>query len=285
MPQTAKNRLFQFLKALLIAAGVYVFYFVMQILVNTVAINGIALWYRASGLNGDDYVTQVEAVFNQYFSVVYIACVALTILLIVIAFRIFQKPFPAAVRLQKLDFEIAVLAFIVGIFLNVAISAANAMIPYPQEWIDANNESVSSFSAGNVWINLFATCIAAPVVEEILYRGLIYNILKRASSAIPAAIVSSVMFGIFHGNPLQALYAGTAALLLVYVYERSGSLIGSILAHAGFNSSYLFTGGLYEGLSGLSLLFVALLILTGITILFTLRSRLLRRRGADDCDT
>ena len=82
-------------------------------------------------------------------------------------------------------------------------------------------------------------CIAAPFVEELLFRGFLFNALLRYMPAWIAVVLSATAFGFSHFQPGNAgaiapLAAGGAVLALVYY--RSGSLIASMLTHAVFNS-------------------------------------------------
>lgn len=60
------------------------------------------------------------------------------------------------------------------------------------------------------------TCLAAPVVEEILFRGLVMRGLERYGKWF-AIVASSVLFGLFHGNPAQSPYAFAVGLVMGYV--------------------------------------------------------------------
>ncbi len=92
------------------------------------------------------------------------------------------------------------------------------------------------------WLATVATAvIAAPIFEEILFRGLLQSTLvntfgPRHRWAILG--LSAIVFGIVHlgAVPLHTLPAlAGLGLVLGYLYEKTGSLWPSILVHAGFN--------------------------------------------------
>lgn len=136
--------------------------------------------------------------------------------------------------------------FVVGMTLNLAFSNLIEMLPLPQTWIDQNAESVGAFSESNLFAMLLAQGIAAPLAEELVFRGVIYHALRRAPIlsnrrlciGVCSVLVSAV-FGWFHGNILQALYCFCFSLVLVLIVEKTGSLWGAVLAHMGFNSSWI----------------------------------------------
>ncbi len=78
--------------------------------------------------------------------------------------------------------------------------------------------------------------IAAPLTEELIFRGCLYGIVRQSHGRMAALLVSSILFALIHGHipslPGLAVFAAGLAL----VYERCGSLWAPILMHAGFNS-------------------------------------------------
>ncbi len=92
-------------------------------------------------------------------------------------------------------------------------------------------------------IAFISLVILPPIGEEILARGYLYSGLRERFKIIPAAIVTSLMFGAAHlefgsGNPLlwsAALNTLLLSFVLVGVREKSGSIWPGSLVHAGNN--------------------------------------------------
>ena len=81
--------------------------------------------------------------------------------------------------------------------------------------------------------------VVAPVVEEIYFRGWVFRALRERYGAPPAYLGSSLLFALVHLN-VQALVPILAiALFLAYVYQRTGSIVPGIIAHA-FNNALAF---------------------------------------------
>jgi membrane protease YdiL (CAAX protease family) len=85
-----------------------------------------------------------------------------------------------------------------------------------------------------------AAVLLAPVAEELLFRGLLYRALRRRRSVAAAAILSSLAFAVIHADvaasaPLALLNLALLGALWAVIYERTGSLIVPIVAHAVFN--------------------------------------------------
>lgn len=87
-----------------------------------------------------------------------------------------------------------------------------------------------AFVAGLVLYGLIS-----PLAEEVVFRGVIYNRLRRLYHPTIGIIVSGVFFGAFHGNLVQGVYGACLGMLMAYLYERSGRFYIPILFHAVAN--------------------------------------------------
>jgi membrane protease YdiL (CAAX protease family) len=88
---------------------------------------------------------------------------------------------------------------------------------------------------GQIAMGAFAAIIAAPIAEEVFFRGFLFGGLRGRLRFPYAAIVSAVVFGVFHVIPLLIPLMIFVGFGLAYIYERRGSLFASIAAHSTFN--------------------------------------------------
>lgn len=96
-------------------------------------------------------------------------------------------------------------------------------------------------------IGLVLYGVVSPFAEEAVFRGLIYNRMKRCFHGWIALIFSSLLFGCYHGNLVQAVYGTLLGLLIAYTYEKYNSFAAPVLFHGVANISiYAMTyhGGL-----------------------------------------
>jgi membrane protease YdiL (CAAX protease family) len=75
----------------------------------------------------------------------------------------------------------------------------------------------------------------APIVEELIFRGVIFSGFQRIYPAFWAIFFSALLFGLFHLNPWQLGPTFLLGLLLGYVRLRTGSLLAAIFTHALHN--------------------------------------------------
>lgn len=89
---------------------------------------------------------------------------------------------------------------------------------------------------------VIATCLLAPLFEEMLFRGILLRaFLERYPRGI-AIGYSALYFGAAHLNVYQFFLAFFLGLLLGWLYERSRSLIPCIALHAAVNTTVVLTG-------------------------------------------
>ncbi len=98
------------------------------------------------------------------------------------------------------------------------------------EWFDADLVwATPSLTA----ISLVEYVVFAPLFEELAFRGLLFAILRRKFSFLPAALISAGIFGIAHGYGLVGLLSVCwSGVLWAWIFEKTGSLLPGILAHA-----------------------------------------------------
>ena len=77
--------------------------------------------------------------------------------------------------------------------------------------------------------------LISPITEEIVFRGLVFNRMRRYYPTMAAIVMSGVLFGVYHGNLVQGLYGGCMGILLAYTYERMRRFYIPCLFHATAN--------------------------------------------------
>jgi uncharacterized protein len=82
---------------------------------------------------------------------------------------------------------------------------------------------------------VLAVVVAAPVAEEIFFRGFLFGSLRGRLPFLPSAAISAAVFALFHVQPLLVLVMVFVGVGFAYLFERRGSLAASIAAHGMFN--------------------------------------------------
>lgn len=130
----------------------------------------------------------------------------------------------------------------VGCMTNIAISLVlNGIYSImPESWVALLEQFTGTVSTGQPFVLLLlGTGILVPIMEEITFRyGIHRNIAKH--SVVWAYIISALIFGLVHGNPIQMMYAAVIGILLSFVYQKTNNLWYPIIIHIAINSSSLF---------------------------------------------
>lgn len=127
---------------------------------------------------------------------------------------------------------VALLAGALALFLNVIFSRIG---------VTSASEEFSNTAAKQMSfplsLGLLVYGIATPLTEEIVYRGLVYNRLRRFYGFPIAIVAAPLLFGIAHGNMVQLLYGFLMGVVICLIYERLGSFSYVCLFHIVANST------------------------------------------------
>jgi membrane protease YdiL (CAAX protease family) len=88
-----------------------------------------------------------------------------------------------------------------------------------------------------LWLMALAAVLVAPLCEELLFRGYLYPVAKKFTGPWLAACSSALFFATAHGNLSALLPLFLFGLLLVWIYEKTGSLWAPIAVHFCFNGA------------------------------------------------
>ncbi len=111
------------------------------------------------------------------------------------------------------------------------------------EFLNLNNHWTEWFDQDLVWgaspvmaVSVLEYVVFAPIFEELSFRGLLFAMLRRRFEFLPAALISTSLVALAHGYSLigflSVLWSG---FLWAWIYERTGSLIPGMIAHAANN--------------------------------------------------
>jgi membrane protease YdiL (CAAX protease family) len=92
-----------------------------------------------------------------------------------------------------------------------------------------------------IWGGIVRVVVLAPVVEELIFRGVIFSGFTKNFRPVWAVILSALLFALFHLNPWQLGPTFLLGLLLGFVRLRTGSLLAAIFTHALHNGMIFFT--------------------------------------------
>jgi membrane protease YdiL (CAAX protease family) len=125
------------------------------------------------------------------------------------------------------------------------LTALQEQIPMIRDWMNEYLDSVNAVSTeDNYFWLIFGICLVTPIVEELIFRGVIQGELRKAMPEWAAIIIQAVIFAAYHLQPIQSSYVLLPGLLLGFAYASSRSIRVPIIMHCVFN----FLGGVLPAL-------------------------------------
>ncbi len=132
-------------------------------------------------------------------------------------------------------------------------------------WMDFYEKLMESagFSSSPSFLLILYAVLIGPIEEELTFRGVIFSSAQKVFPFWAANIFQALLFGIFHLNPIQGIYAFFVGLVLGYVYQRSGSIWISSLLHMLYNG-FGTIAGMIEIYSPLIMLLLVVISIAGL---------------------
>lgn len=180
---------------------------------------------------------EVQAGYNQFLAentnLILIITDVLVVLFLWVFFAIRKKKLTTEAGMRKFSVSYVPWIILTGGALAVFISFALAFLPeaWLMEYAAASEDLAGTLTA----VALISTVLVAPIVEEILFRGIILSRLRKAMPVAPAILLSSLVFGLMHGQILWIAYAAFLGIILALVAVRTKSILATILLHVTFN--------------------------------------------------
>lgn len=217
-----------------------IFTFILMIILAFVI--GIQIGISGTVMTEVMIAEQLTQKLLEYSNVANALAQSLTIFLLYMIFKnpktgnTLQKEANIVPFRKKSIVPIVIMAFTLSIFVSYVLAFV------PEEIMQEYLEASASLTEGPLALQLLSTVILAPIMEEILFRGIV---LPRFAKAMPlpiAVIASSLVFGIMHGQLIWIAYATFLGLIMSVIALREKSIKASILFHMVFNFFGLFVG-------------------------------------------
>lgn len=101
--------------------------------------------------------------------------------------------------------------------------------------IDVMDDSAMAQTTLGMILMIIYTCIIAPITEELFYRGMLLKVFSRTNQRF-GIFISSVFFGLAHGNIRQFMLAFLLGIFLSHITMKHNSLLPSTIVHIFVNS-------------------------------------------------
>lgn len=241
------------IKRTLVSIGIYL---VAQILI-------MIIFLIAGIVQGMDMENAIYAVAGPALLVSDFLVIVVLLLLKYCSIKELFKRVPAHVLLISIIFAMT------GMY---AVEFVSSQFDIPN-----NLEELFQSMAGTV-SGFLGICIVGPIMEEMIMRRVILKEMAKATKSMWwGIIISSALFAIIHGNPIQIVFAMPAGIFLGWLYCKTGSLLVPICIHIINNtvSFLLMSAGIESDLSLNStlgmILFISLVLISTVSCIWIVR--------------
>lgn len=142
-----------------------------------------------------------------------------------------------------------IIVFISGFLLQIGTSVfLNVLLPYFPKTAENYMQLMENLTGQDSVISILTIVVLAPIAEELIFRGVTLRGMRRFWPFVPVVGLQALLFGIYHMNIVQGIYAFVCGLFLGYVAYKLNNVLISMLFHAVVNgSSYLLPYILSDG--------------------------------------
>ena len=180
-----------------------------------------------------DYISTIEyqEKLNNYINSKTLLIILITaIIFIPILYMIFKK-YKKENNFKLKDTIMPItLGIVISLIYNITLFQLNNLFNF------TNKFEISSIP---IIIQIICSGICGPILEELLFRGIVYNKLKGFNKPMIAIILTSVIFALFHTDIINAIYAFGVSFILIYLYEKHKTLKAPILMHIFLNTTII----------------------------------------------
>jgi PTH1 family peptidyl-tRNA hydrolase len=226
-------------------------FFVSQYVASAVAV--LVVVFSAMG-RGMEYLQAVEFAADTQYAVINETMLFAALLFLGATLLIKRRDFVSGCSFRKVNGITLISALILGLGCfwgaNVLLATATNLLPAVQESQKDYMEQYEAIQRANPrwWADLLYACAVAPLIEEIICRGILYRNLKKVTSDGMFVLLSGVLFALIHGNLYQMVFTLPLGMLLAFLTCRTHSVWPAVVLHAGFNfGNYVVRIGDYLG--------------------------------------
>ncbi|RCX12332.1 hypothetical protein DFR58_12221 [Anaerobacterium chartisolvens] len=194
------------------------------------------------------------------------------------AFKLRKENFFAFCGFSGISKKNIFYSLLLGLSLVLPVNFFVSLLSIDKLSPDVQNMFKIIFEDNSAFMLLLGIGIAGPVIEEIIFRGLILKELSKNMSAVPAVIIQALLFGIYHLNLTQAIYASVLGIILGVVCLWTRSIWSAILIHVFYNSSSVILSKV-PGLEAYSLGHALPIVASSVIALAALSTVFINRRN------
>ena len=176
--------------------------------------------------NTEEYIYELSEHLNNNGTIIVIITLILLLPFILKAYNKLKSS-----NIKKIQFnkylKIIMFSILLSISLNIIMYLINNLIPITNRYDDIKV----------LFYTIIPTGIIGPILEEYIFRGIIFNKLKTFNNLKTSIIITTIIFSIMHFELSQIIYTLIVGFYLTYIYFKTNNISVPILAHITINTS------------------------------------------------
>jgi hypothetical protein len=123
-----------------------------------------------------------------------------------------------------------------GALITTALTLAGNSLGVTSHWSEWFDDELAFGNTTDILANAVGSVAFAPLFEEAVFRGILFATLRSALRPVAAIALSGAIFGVAHGyGALGFLDVASSGMLWAWAFERTGSVLPGVVAHAAAN--------------------------------------------------
>jgi len=166
---------------------------------------------------------------NLHIPVIVSACMTLAAVFLILRREWVAEAFWS---LKKVRAAPILMCVLLGVALNFFIGGVFDLLPIPEQ-----EQPFEILLGDNLVLMLFSMALISPLLEEVIFRGIVQKRLTKMMNIHAAIILQAAIFGFIHLNWLQGSYSFILGLVIGAAYLWHGSIWIPAAIHAAFNGT------------------------------------------------
>jgi len=129
-----------------------------------------------------------------------------------------------------------ILCVLLGVAFSFFIEGAISLF-FEATQMTMPEQPIDGIIGNNLILELFSIALLGPILEELIFRGIVQKRLMKITKLPTAIILQAIIFGLIHLNILQSTYAFVVGIVLGLVYLWADSIWAAIAVHVVFNAT------------------------------------------------
>lgn len=128
-----------------------------------------------------------------------------------------------------------ILLVLLGLFLSLTINSIFIYTGFIKLSIVPSEIDDKVIYIITMLIRILTSCVIGPLIEEIVFRGFLFNSLSKRINVVLSALLTTIIFAVMHISISTCIFAIFTGLVFIYFYIKTNNLLVSFTIHSACN--------------------------------------------------